>query len=359
MFKLFRRIHFSMLFAMLGLSVLGVLFIFSASYDKPGYFELKQCVWIAAGIVVYFMTASAGYRTFLSLSYLLYVLAIISLVAVVFIGQKVYGAQRWLMLGPLVMQPSEIAKIFTLLAVVKYVGSHDARNNQFKPIAGAVLIILLPFLFIVKQPDLGSSLLFIPMLLTVLFLWGIHIRYLIFTFVSAVIAMPVAWNFLKTYQKKRLLVFIDPNADPLGSGYTALQSKIAVGSGGLFGKGYLLGTQTQLNFVPEHHTDFIFSVVGEEWGFIGSLAVICLYVLLFVALFRICDQTTDPKAKMLVSGIAALIFSQVFINIGMTFGWMPITGLTLPFVSYGGSSYVLMCFSLALALSVHRERSIF
>ncbi len=348
-----------MLFAMLGLSVLGVLFIFSASYDQPGYFELKQCVWIAAGIAVYFMTASAGYRTFLSLSYLLYVVSVILLVAVALFGQKVYGAQRWLTLGPLVVQPSEFAKIFTLVAVVKYVGNYDPRNNQFKAIGGATAIVILPFLFILKQPDLGSALLFIPMLLAVLFLWGIRIRYLILTITSALIAMPIAWNFLKPYQKKRLLVFIDPNADPLGSGYTALQSKIAVGSGGLFGKGYLLGTQTQLNFVPEHHTDFIFSVVGEEWGFIGSLAVICLYVLLFIALFRICDQTTDPKAKMLVSGVSALIFAQVFINIGMTFGWMPITGLTLPFVSYGGSSYILMCFCLALALSVHRERSIF
>jgi rod shape determining protein RodA len=293
------------------------------------------------------------------LAYLLYVAALVLLVVVVLFGQRVYGAQRWLALGPIVIQPSEFAKIFTLLALVKYVGSHDSRSTQFKVIGGAIAIVSVPFLFILKQPDLGSALLFIPMLLAVLFLWGIRIRYLIFSLILTMMTMPVAWNFLKPYQKKRLLVFIDPNADPLGSGYTALQSKIAVGSGGLFGKGYLLGTQTQLNFVPEHHTDFIFSVVGEEWGFIGSLAVICLYVLLFVALFRISDQTTDPKAKMLVSGVCALIFAQVFINIGMTFGWMPITGLTLPFVSYGGSSYILMCFCLALALSVHRERSIF
>ncbi len=359
MFKLFRKIHFSMLFAILGLSVLGVLFIFSSSYDKPGYFELKQCVWIAAGLVVYFMAASVGYRSFLSLSYLFYVISILLLIAVIFIGQRVYGAQRWIVLGPIVVQPSEFAKIFTLLALVKYVGMHDPRTSQWRGIAGALAIVFIPFLIILKQPDLGSALLFIPMLLTVLFLWGIHIRYLVFTFVSALVTLPVAWNFLKDYQKKRLLVFIDPNLDPLGSGYTALQSKIAVGSGGLFGKGFLMGTQTQLNFVPEHHTDFIFSVVGEEWGFIGSLAVMCLYILLFVALFRISDQTTDPKAKMLVSGVVALFFSQVFINIGMTFGWMPIAGLTLPFVSYGGSSYVLMCFALAMALSVHRERSIF
>lgn len=348
-----------MLFAMLGLSALSILFIFSSSYDKPGYFELKQCVWIAAGITVYFMTASTGYRTFLSLSYFLYAISILLLVGVVFFGQRVYGAQRWLALGPIAIQPSEFAKIFTLLAMVKYIGNFHPAENQTKAILGTLAIGLLPFVMILKQPDLGSSLLFIPMLLTVLFLWGIKIRYLVVSLITALISLPVAWSFLKTYQKKRLMVFWDPNLDPLGAGYTALQSKIAVGSGGLFGKGFMMGTQTQLNFVPEHHTDFIFSVVGEEWGFIGSLTVMCLYVLLFVVLFRISDQTTDSKAKMLVSGIAALIFAQVFINIGMTFGWMPITGLTLPFVSYGGSSYLLMCFSLALALSVHRERSIF
>ena len=169
----------------------------------------------------------------------------------------------------------------------------------------------------------------------------------------------VFWNVLKDYQKERLIMFLDPEKDALGAGYHLIQSRIAIGAGGFWGQGITQGTQTQLNFVPEHHTDFIFSVVGEEWGFIGSLAVICLYVLLFVVLFRISDMTTDTKAKMLVSGIVALFFSQVFINIGMTFGWMPITGLTLPFVSYGGSSYVLMSFALALALSVHRERSIF
>ena len=179
-----------MLFAMLGLSILGVLFIFSSSYDKPGHFELKQCVWIAAGMVVYFMTAAVGYRVFMSMSYLLYAIAILSLFLVALVVQKVYGAQRWLMLGPLVIQPSEFAKIFTLLAVVKFVGNDDPRNGQWRVIVGAVAIVLFPFLMILKQPDLGSSLLFIPMLVTVLFLWGIRIRYLVGTLVSALVMIP-------------------------------------------------------------------------------------------------------------------------------------------------------------------------
>ncbi len=359
MFKLLKKIHFSMLFSMLGLASLGVLFIFSASFDKQGFFELKQCVWVAAGLVAYFMVASVGYRSFLGVSYLFYALTLFLLVLVHFFGTTVNGARLWFSIGPVAIQPSEFAKVATLLAMVKFIGNYQPGMEQARPVWGTVMIAAVPFLMILKQPDLGSALIFLPMLLTVLFLWGIRIRYLILSFFIALAALPIGWNFLKAYQKKRLMVFWDPSMDPLGAGYTAIQSKIAVGSGGLLGKGFLLGTQTQLNFVPEHHTDFIFSVIAEEWGFTGSLAVICLYMLLFVSLFRICDHTTDPKAKMLVSGIAALIFSQVFINIGMTFGWMPITGLTLPLVSYGGSSFVLICVALALALSVHRERSIF
>ncbi|HCM43286.1 MAG TPA: rod shape-determining protein RodA [Candidatus Omnitrophica bacterium] len=359
MFKLLKKIHFSMLFSMLGLSVLGVLFIFSASFDKPGFFELKQCVWVAAGLVAYFMVAAMGYRSFLGMSYLFYAFTLLLLVLVHFLGTTVNGARLWFSIGPIAIQPSEFAKVATLLAMVKFIGNYQPGMGQARPVWGTVAIATVPFLIILKQPDLGSALIFLPMLFTVLFLWGIRIRYLIMSMLIGLVSMPIVWNFLKAYQKKRLLVFLDPSLDPLGAGYTAIQSKIAVGSGGLLGKGFLLGTQTQLNFVPEHHTDFIFSVIAEEWGFIGSLALICLYVLLFISLFRICDHTTDPKAKMLVSGIAALIFSQVFINIGMTFGWMPITGLTLPLVSYGGSSFVLICFALALALSVHRERSIF
>jgi len=193
----------------------------------------------------------------------------------------------------------------------------------------------------------------------VVFMWGLRYRYFITAFLSLAVTAPFLWTLLKTYQKKRILVFLDPTMDPLGAGYTAIQSKIAVGSGGLLGKGYLAGTQTQLQFVPEHHTDFIFCVFGEEWGFMGAILLLGLYWLLFSSAFKIISATTDQKARLLGSGIMAMLFVQVFVNIGMTIGLMPITGITLPLVSYGGSSMISTAIALGLILSIYRERSIF
>jgi rod shape determining protein RodA len=223
----------------------------------------------------------------------------------------------------------------------------------------ALLLLAVPLVLIIKQPDLGTALLFIPMSVVMLFLWGVRKRFLVASFSALALAAPLAWGFLKSYQKKRLMVFFNPNLDPLGSGYTALQSKIAVGSGGFWGKGYLGGTQTQLHFVPEHHTDFIFCVIGEELGFLGGLLVLCLYGFLFHSIFLVMQHTTDVKAKMLCGGVLALIFSHVMINIGMTIGLMPIAGVPLPLISYGGSSFIMTCMCLGLVLSVYKERSIF
>ena len=357
--RLLKDIHFPLLFAVLGLAAIGALFIYSASYRDVGTYELKQFLWVAIGLAVMISVPYVGYRPFLSMAYLFYGFSIVLLILVAIIGQKHLGAARWLTLGPLVIQPSEFAKLETLLALVNYLGSHNPVENQFKTVMGALAIIAVPFILVMKQPDLGSALLFIPMALAIFFLWGIRWRFLIAGFGTLAFAIPFAWELLKEYQKKRILVFLNPNLDPLGSGYTAIQSKIAVGSGGLWGKGYLAGTQTQLQFVPEHHTDFIFCVIGEELGFLGSLLVLFLYAYLFNAIFLVMEHTTDIKAKLLSGGILALIFAHVVINIGMTIGLMPIAGVPLPLISYGGSSFVMTCMGLGLVLSVYRERSIF
>ena len=354
-----KGIHLPLVFSVLGLAAVGLLFIYSASFRESGNFEVKQLFWIAIGLGVLIGVPFIGYRPFLSVSYLFYVLTLILLVMVDFLGHRHLGAQRWLELGPFAIQPSEFAKLGTLLAVVNFLGSHHPWEGQTRTVSGALLLLAIPFLLIVKQPDLGTALLFIPMSLVMLFLWGVRKRFLAAVFGAMALAVPLAWEFLKGYQKKRLLVFLDPNRDPLGSGYTALQAKIAVGSGGLWGKGYMAGTQAQLHFVPEHHTDFIFCVIGEEWGFLGSVLVLCLYGFLFHSIFLIMQHTTDGKAKMLCGGVLALFFAHVMINIGMTFGLMPIAGLPLPFISYGGSSFVMNCMALGLVLSVYRERSIF
>lgn len=357
--KWIKNVHLPLVFSIVALSAIGVFFIYSASYIESGHFEIKQCVWAGVGLIFLMGIPYIKYRTFLSLSYIFYAFTIILLILVLFIGKTHLGAQRWLSIGPWIFQPSEFAKLATLLAVVNYLGSHHSKEGQTKVVPVAILLMAVPFMLIIKQPDLGTALLFVPMIIVMLFLWGVRFRFLFFSFASLIMLIPIGWEFLKEYQRKRILVFLNPNLDPLGAGYTALQSKIAVGSGGLFGKGYLAGTQTQLNFVPEHHTDFIFCVIGEEWGFLGALTVLFLFGFLFFCIFQIIQSTTDIKAKLLSGGVLALIFSQVIINIGMSFGWMPITGLTLPLVSYGGSSFIMTCIALGLVLSVYKERSIF
>lgn len=357
--KWLKQTHWPLVFAAAGLFLIGTLFVYSAAYHDSGHYLTKHFFWVFVGFLVLFSIPFLGYRSFLSVSYLLYVISILLLLAVDILGEARLGARRWLNIGPLAIQPSEFAKLCTVLAVANFLGSNHSWEKKPGIILGAMGMTLIPFLLILKQPDLGSASMLIPMILAMLFLWGISWKIIAFTGVCGGVAAPLMWEFLKPYQKKRIMVFLNPNLDPLGSGYTAVQSKIAVGSGGLLGKGFLAGTQSQLQFVPEHHTDFIFCVLGEEWGFVGALLLLGLYGLLFHSAFQVMENTTDIKAKLLIAGILSVIFFQLLINIGMTFGIFPITGITLPFISYGGSSFVALAIALGLILSVYKERSIF
>lgn len=357
--KLFKDIHWPLVFAKVGLAMIGTAFIYSAAYHDSGTYQNKQLFWLTVGFFIFFLVPWIGYRKVLSVSYLVYVIAIVLLLWVLVAGQTRLGAQRWLSIGPFAFQPSEFAKLATLLAVANFLGANRRWEKEKRIMAVAIFLCAVPFFLIARQPDLGSALMFLPLMAACLLVWGIRYRYLIASFVSGLVGLPLVWSLLKEYQKKRILVFLDPERDPLGSGYTAIQSKIAVGSGGLFGKGFLAGTQSQLQFVPEHHTDFIFCVIGEEWGFLGAVVVLLMYGLLFHAAFQVINHTTDQKAKLLCVGVIAILFTQTFINIGMSIGIMPITGITLPLVSYGGSSFVVTSFALGLLLSIYKERSIF
>ena len=341
------------------LTVVGIFFIYSATFRDFQTFATRQIIWVLIGIAAFFLTVNLGYRFFLGISYALYVIAVGLLIWVEVAGATRLGAQRWIELGFFSFQPSELAKLASVLALANFLGSRNPWEEEKRTILGVLAFVGLPLILILKQPDLGSAVLLIPLAGVTLFLWGIRYHYLIVTVITSLVASPLVWNLLKEYQKKRILVFLNPQLDPLGAGYTAIQSRIAVGSGGLFGKGWLHGTQSQLDFVPEHHTDFIFSVIAEEMGFIGALSVVLLYGAFFYQIILLMERTTDMKAKLIAGGILSLLFFQVLVNIGMSFGLFPITGITLPFISYGGSSLVATFTTIGLLVSIHKERSIF
>ncbi len=357
--RVFKGFYWPLFSVVVFISLLGIAAIYSASRGLPSNYAPKQCLWLAIAVISLFMTVWLGYRTLLSYAYVMYALSIVFLLLVMFLGAIHLGAQRWLHLGPLVIQPSEFSKIATILTLAQYLGERARNRYQTKRFLISFFIVAFPMLLILKQPDLGTALIFLPILFCILFLWGVRLRYLIITASLGLLSLPVFWAAMKGYQKKRLLVFLNPNVDPLGSGYTALQSKIAVGSGELLGKGYLHGTQNKLNFLPEHHTDFIFCVVAEEWGYIGAICLLLIFTLLFVKMIQVFQRTSDTRARLIAAGVISMIFFHVVINIGMTIGIMPIAGLPLPFFSYGGSSLVSMFVAIGLLISIYKERSIF
>ncbi len=357
--RFLKGIYWPVVFLTILLTALGIITIYSASFRGGGDYASKQLIWFLMGLCIFLMTISVGYRSFLNLSYIFYVITIALLLWVLILGEARSGAQRWIMLGSFAVQPSEFSKIATILMLANFLSNRSALQHQKRTLIACLILVGLPAILVLKQPDLGSALVFTPVMLAMIFLWGMKIRYFIFLFLTGTASMPFLWHVLKPYQQKRLLVFINPSIDPIGASYTAIQSKIAVGSGGLLGKGWLQGTQTQLDFVPEHHTDFIFSVIGEEFGFLGAIFLLLLFGLLIVYAFRIVNHTTDFRARLLALGIAMAFSFQIFVNIGMTIGMAPITGLPLPFISYGGSALVANFFAFGLLVSIYKERSIF
>lgn len=357
--KLFKDVHWPIFFCVLAITFSSFLFIYSATFRGEEHYMYKQLSWLIIAIIAFWFVVGVGYRSFLNVSYLIYWFSVLLLVLVFVIGHTRHGAQRWIPIGSFALQPSEFCKLGIVLTLAHFLSEQTKTLGQKRSFILGSFLVLLPFVLILKQPDLGTAILLIPIFFIMLFMWGIRIWYLVSVIVMGILTFPLGWLFLKSYQKKRLLVFLNPNADPLGSGYTALQSKIAVGSGGLIGKGWLHGTQTQLDFVPEHHTDFIFCVSGEEFGFFGSLVLILLFCLLVRYALQIIERTTDQKARLLACGVTAMIFFQMFVNVGMTIGLTPITGVTLPMVSYGGSSLIVSFMGAGFLASIHKERSIF
>ena len=343
--------------------IIGTLAIYSATQAKnlpfSESFFVKQAFWMS--IAALFMTAALviSYQRFIDISYVIYAVNVLLLIFVLVTGTARLGAQRWFSIGAFAFQPSEFIKLSLILALAGYIGTRKDTMARAGNMAIPIALLGIPFILVLLQPDLGTALLLLPIFFSILLVGGANIKYMIGMIAAGLAATPVFWHFLRGYQKQRLLVFIDPNTDPLGAGYTIIQSKIAAGSGGLFGKGWLNGTQNQLNFLPERHTDFIFSVIGEEFGFIGAAAVVLLYFVLVKKAFAIANTTSDMYGKCIATGVGVLLALQVIINVGMTIGLMPVVGIPLPLVSYGGSSLLSTMIAIGLLLNVGMRRSTF
>ena len=285
-------------------------------------------------------------------AYLFYIIVLIALIWASLYGVKASGSQRWINLYFINLQPSELMKIAIIACLAKYYHRvHVEKVNSFKSILVALVILILPIMLVISQPDLGTSILIASSGLVVIWLAGLNIKYFLYSLLTLLISMPFAISFLKPYQKDRILTFIDPDRDPLGAGYQIIQSKIAVGSGGLTGKGFLKGTQSYLEFLPEKHTDFIFTLFSEEFGFLGSVSLLLVYVIVIYRVIKIGSISRSYFAKLFCYGYGSAIFFYVTVNMSMVLGLLPIVGSPLPIMSYGGSSMLATMIGFAIVMS--------
>ena len=346
----------------LALTAFSVILLYSATaYRTDGLSSiyLKQLTWVGIGLTCMFIILLVDYQVLCRYAFVLYGCIIISLIAVLLFGRVINGAQRWLMLGPWQLQTSEFAKPVIILVLARYFSEDAQQNNaalDLRDLIFPVLLVSLPFLLIAKQPDLSTSVVLLAILGVMLAMVPLHKKTLLVISITTICTLPAAWYVLAEYQRDRLLALFSPNTDLLGAGYHSWQSKIAIGSGGLWGKGLLAGTQSRLHFLPERHTDFIFAVLGEELGFIGVLVVLSLFASLLIHGFTTAFHSRDRLGTFITLGVITMLMTHIFLNIGMTTGLLPIVGLPLPLLSYGGSSLVATFLSLGLIMNVHMRR---
>jgi rod shape determining protein RodA len=362
----FKNLDWGLILLILIILAIGLVTLYSATNIDTGSAMgnklplpfTKQIIWIVVGLAAMFVTSFINHREIERWSYVFYGILVVLLILVILQGKVTSGSQRWLPIGPFRLQPSEFMKLALILAVAKYF--HHSKTPEpyyLRNLLVPAVLIILPCFLIIIEPDLGgAALLFIIAVSIILFMRVARKSIIIFGII-AVTLLPIGWFFiLHDYQQGRVLTFFNPDRDPLGTGYQILQSKTAVGSGQFLGKGYLQGTQTQLKFLPEQHTDFIFSVLAEEWGFVGSILLLALYLLVLLWGLSIAAGCRDKFSIVTCIGIVAMIFWQVILNTGMVIGIVPVVGITLPFVSYGGSSMLTSMIGLGILLSVQKSR---
>jgi rod shape determining protein RodA len=376
-FMSFRDFDWPLLGMVLLLCAISVLEIYSATLHTkyaavPGFFNdqhvwvpghagfhSKQMLYIVGGIAAMFVFAKIDYHKLIDYIPWVYGFFLLTLLAVLAFGHKAMGGRRWLKFGPMQFQPSEWVKLVLILAVARYFANLGGRSLEWRDIFKAFALVGVPLLLVLKQPDLGTALTYTPILIAGLFLGGINLRQALILSTCGLALVAGVWTsgkLLKPYQKARLTSFINPDNDPRGSGYQLLQSKIAVGSGGIWGKGAEQGSQTQGDFLPIPHADFIFAAFSEEHGFVGALLVLLLYFLILMRLIQNAQTAADLSGSLIIMGLVAVLTFQIAVNVGMVIGFMPVTGIPLPLMSYGGSSVLFTFLALGVAMNVRMRR---
>ncbi len=360
--RIFQHFDWTLLGLVLAICGIGVVNIYSSGVsqvDSVAPLYLKQLQWILVGLVFMVIMFLIDYRVINEFAYVIYGATLVLLVAVMIFGHASHGAQRWLVFGPITVQPSELAKLMLILVLARYFDDHKSMEPyKLRELLIPMVLVAVPFVLVLKQPDLGTGLMLVIIAASIALFMGVNWKSLLIAFGAFLCMIPLAWHFLKDYQKERLLTFLAPERDPLGTGYHILQSMIAIGSGGFFGKGFLKGSQTQLKFLPEQQTDFVFSVFAEEWGFVGGVILLSMLLSLIVWGLKIALHSKDLLGTILAFGISALIAWQVIINMGMVLGLLPVVGIPLPFMSYGGSAMVTLLAAVGLLMNVSVRRFI-
>ena len=348
--KLF-KLNLLIIISVILLGLVGVASLYSAAGGDWDPWARNHLIRLIFGIFLMLSLAFLPHKIFFKLSVVSFIIGILSLILVKFIGTG--NVQRWISFGGMNFQPSEAMKVALILVLAKYF-DHVSKIDldKLKSYILPLLLILLPGFLVISQPDLGTGLTIILLGFAILFFVGISMKFVILCFVLLASSIPFIWNQLYDYQKDRILVFLNPELDSLGSGYQIIQSKIAIGSGGIFGKGYLLGSQSRLNYLPEKHTDFIFTLISEELGFLGSILIILIFCILIVSIFKISFSVKSLFSKIITFGIGFLLFLYLSLNIGMVCGLLPVVGAPLPLISYGGTSLLTVLIGVGIVLSI-------
>jgi rod shape determining protein RodA len=361
--RLFFHFDWVLLGIVLAIAAIGILNLYSVTAEvemsgAPLYF--KQIFWLVFGLMVMVFVAFAEYRYYSDFAYIIYSVALFLLIVVLAYGIITSGAQRWVKLGFLSFQPSEFVKLSLILALAKFFQRPPERPGfSLRQLLWPFILLFVPMGLILKQPDLGTAIILLLVFFSVLIFVKVRWSAFLTILLSGAAAVPLLWRFLKEYQKLRIKTFFNPELDPLGAGYHIIQSKIAIGSGGFFGKGFMKGTQCKLGFLPEQQTDFILSALGEEWGLVGTLFVLGLYLFLILWGLRIAVNAKDRFGAIVAFGVVAMFFWHIFINMGMVLGIMPVVGIPLPLLSYGGSFIFSTLIGVGLLLSVSMRRYLF